>query len=171
MGFADGDGQLDKTPGCETTGMPPRKSAGTQPTATPPLKAQAGGSGTRTPTSAFDAAAGKDIYEPNKIIAHRLAKGVTQYQVRWKCYMYKDNEDWQHARAGPPEVGQGFDVGALALRGVQHGLDRGKMRWDGERQLGARRVDEGSALRRGGGVRPATCARGSVTQYVLLTAC
>ena len=35
----------------------------------------------RTPTSAFDGAAGKDIYEPEKICAQRLAKpkGVTQW--------------------------------------------------------------------------------------------
>lgn len=35
----------------------------------------------RTPTSAFDPAAGKDTYEPEQIVAQRLAKGVTQYQV------------------------------------------------------------------------------------------
>ena len=58
--------------------MPPRKKAGTQPTATPPVMAQGSGGRKRTPTSAFDAAAGKDVYEPERIIAQRLAKGLTQ---------------------------------------------------------------------------------------------
>ena len=34
-------------------------------------------------SSAFDPAAGKDVYEPEKIIGKRLAKGVTQYNVKW----------------------------------------------------------------------------------------
>ena len=42
-----------------------------QPVAT--LKPQ-GSTTKRTPTSAFDGAAGRDIYEPEKIIAQRLAK-------------------------------------------------------------------------------------------------
>jgi hypothetical protein len=45
----------------------------------------------RTPTSAFDGAAGKDIYEPEKIMGERLAKGVTQYQVKWVGWEPKDN--------------------------------------------------------------------------------
>ena len=50
---------------------------------------------------------------------------------------------------------------SLFATGVQHELGRrGKVRWEGERQLGARCADDGSALRRGRGVRPATCARG-----------
>ena len=31
----------------------------------------------RTPTSAYDPAAGKDVYEPEKIIGLRLSKGTT----------------------------------------------------------------------------------------------
>ncbi|KAL1515139.1 hypothetical protein AB1Y20_004200 [Prymnesium parvum] len=45
----------------------------------------------RTPTSAFDGAAGKDVYEPEKVTAKRLAKGVTQYLVKWKGYEIKDS--------------------------------------------------------------------------------
>ena len=48
----------------------------------------------RTPQSAFDPAAGKDLYEPEKIIAQRIAKpkgGVTQYQVKWVGYDSKSN--------------------------------------------------------------------------------
>ena len=56
-----------------------------------PLVAQ--GAGTkRTPTSAFDGAAGKDVYEPEKIIAqHTIKGGITQYQVKWKNYEAKHN--------------------------------------------------------------------------------
>jgi hypothetical protein len=56
--------------------------------AAPPksLPAQGKGKQKRTPQSAFDEAAGKDIYEPEKIIAQRIAKGgITQYQVKWKA--------------------------------------------------------------------------------------
>ena len=59
--------------------------------AAPAPKAQGNGANKRTPTSAFDPAAGKDIYEPEKIIAQRLAKGITQWQVKWKGYDAKDN--------------------------------------------------------------------------------
>ena len=46
----------------------------------------------RTPTSAFDPAAGKDVYEPEKIIGQRMAKGgITQYNVKWVGYDNKDN--------------------------------------------------------------------------------
>jgi hypothetical protein len=67
--------------------MAPKK----KPAAAAPLKAQGTGGLKRTPTSAFDAAAGKDVYEPEKVIAQRLARGVTQYQVKWKNYENKDN--------------------------------------------------------------------------------
>ena len=50
-----------------------------------------GGKTKRTPTSAFDAAAGKDTYEPEKIIAHRLAKGVSQWLVKWVGWESKNN--------------------------------------------------------------------------------
>mmetsp|Transcript_49545 Transcript_49545/g.123174 ORF Transcript_49545/g.123174 Transcript_49545/m.123174 type:complete len:218 (-) Transcript_49545:346-999(-) len=41
----------------------------------------------RTPQSAFDPASGKDIYEPEEIVAVRTARGVTQWQqVKWVGY-------------------------------------------------------------------------------------
>ena len=58
---------------------------------TPVLKAQ-GQTKRRTPQSAFDPAAGKDIYEPEKIIAERIVKGgATQYNVKWVGYESKHN--------------------------------------------------------------------------------
>ena len=45
------------------------------------MKAQGSGK-RRTPQSAFDPAAGEDVYEPELIVAERLAKGVTQYHVK-----------------------------------------------------------------------------------------
>lgn len=48
----------------------------------PALKAQGSGK-KRTPQSAFDLAAGEDVYEPELIVAERLAKGVTKYHVKW----------------------------------------------------------------------------------------
>ena len=46
----------------------------------------------RTPSSAFDPAVGKDIYEPERIVAKRTVKGGnTQWQVKWKGYDAKDN--------------------------------------------------------------------------------
>ena len=54
--------------------MPPKGSK--KPAAfVKPLPAQGKGQKKRTPQSAFDAAAGKDIYEPEKIVAQRIAKG------------------------------------------------------------------------------------------------
>ena len=52
----------------------PKKS---KPPPPAPLQAQGKGQKKRTPTSSFDAAAGKDIYEPEKIVAQRTVKGVT----------------------------------------------------------------------------------------------
>jgi len=50
------------------------------------------GTGTkRTPASAFDPAAGKGMYEPELIVAERLAKGVTQFQVKWSGYESRHN--------------------------------------------------------------------------------
>lgn len=43
----------------------------------------------RTPQSSFDPVAGKDVYEPEAIVAKRTAKGVMQWQVKWVGY---DNE-------------------------------------------------------------------------------
>ena len=52
------------------------------PPVTPP--APQGRGKKRTPQSAFDPAAGKDVYEPEKVVAQRIAKGgITQYQIKW----------------------------------------------------------------------------------------
>lgn len=67
-------------------GRPPKKKGASAGQA-----AQGGGPHKRTPQSAFDPAAGKDIYEPERIVAERMAKGATQYQVKWKNYDTKSN--------------------------------------------------------------------------------
>ena len=59
--------------------------------ATPAAPVAQGTTTKRTPTSAFDPAAGKDTYEPECIVAQRLAKGITQYQVKWVGWATKDN--------------------------------------------------------------------------------
>ena len=51
-----------------------------------PMKPQ-GGKNKRTPQSAFDGAAGKDVYEPEKVVAQRTAKGVSQFQVKWAGFL------------------------------------------------------------------------------------
>ena len=61
-----------------------------------PLPAQGSGNHKRTPSSAFDPAAGNDIYEPEKIVGERQknmggGKTVTQYEVKWKGYDSKHN--------------------------------------------------------------------------------
>ena len=63
-----------------------------KPVAAPPLKAKGKGPVKRTPTSAFDAAANDDnVYQCEKIVGQRLAKGVTQFCVTWAGYDTKDN--------------------------------------------------------------------------------
>ena len=58
----------------------------------PPLQTPQGVAGKkRTPTSSFDPSAGKDVYEPEKIVATRGAKGVTQFHVKWVGYDAKHN--------------------------------------------------------------------------------
>ena len=75
----DGQGQeVGKKPKAVTPG-PPSK----------PLPAQGSGSRKRTPSSAFDLAAGADIYEPEKVVGERQknlgnGKTETQYEVKWK---------------------------------------------------------------------------------------
>ena len=50
----------------------------------PAQKAKGKGPIKRTPTSAFDPAANDDdIYQCEKIVGQRLAKGVTQYLAQW----------------------------------------------------------------------------------------
>lgn len=56
----------------------------------PPPKPEGAGK-KRTPTSAFDPAAGKDVYEPEKIIGQRLSRGITQFNVKWVGWADKDN--------------------------------------------------------------------------------
>ena len=65
-----------------------KESEGGAGTAAP--KAQ-GTTTKRTPTGAFDPAAGKDTYEPEAVVAERLSKGVTQYQVKWVGWSTPDN--------------------------------------------------------------------------------
>lgn len=68
-------------------GRPKKKhTAPTQPT----LRAE-GSSRKRTPLNQFDPAAGGDIYEPEIIVAMRVAKGITQWQVKWKGYDTRAN--------------------------------------------------------------------------------
>ena len=61
-----------------------------------PLPAQGTGGRKRTPTSAFDPAAGKDIYEPERIVGERQrnvggGKTETQYEVKWVGWDAKQN--------------------------------------------------------------------------------
>ena len=70
--------------------MPPKKKP--QPAAPLKVKPQGTGGRKRTPSGAFDAAAGKDTYEPEKVIVQRLGKGVTQYLVKWANYDSKDGD-------------------------------------------------------------------------------
>ena len=61
-----------------------------------PLPAQGRGGHKRTPTSAFDPAAGQDIYEPEKVVGERQknlggGKTETQYEVKWKGWDKKHN--------------------------------------------------------------------------------
>lgn len=55
------------------------------------LPAQGAAGKKRTPQSAFDGAAGKDIYEPELIVGKCLAKGVTKFLVKWAGYDSKHN--------------------------------------------------------------------------------
>ena len=58
----------------------------------PPQKPQGKSGKKRTPTSAFDGAAGKDVYEPEKVIGQRMAKGgITQFNVKWVGWEAKHN--------------------------------------------------------------------------------
>ena len=71
---------------------PTTTAQGKMPVAATPLQAQGKGGRKRTPQSAFDPAKDQDVYEPEKIIAERMAKGgVTQYQVKWKDWEAKHN--------------------------------------------------------------------------------
>ena len=59
--------------------------------APPPPQKPEGAGKMRTPTSAYDPAAGKDVYEPEKIIGQGLSKGITQFNVKWVGWADKDN--------------------------------------------------------------------------------
>ena len=66
--------------------MVARKKQTQSSPAVAPLKPQGVGK-KRTPQSAYDPAAGCELYEPEKIVAQRMAKGgITQYQVKWVGY-------------------------------------------------------------------------------------
>ena len=61
------------------------------------LKAQ-GDKTKRTPSSAFDPAAGQETYEPERIVGTRTVKSrekggerVTQFEVKWVGWETKDN--------------------------------------------------------------------------------
>ena len=72
--------------------------------------------------SAFDATAGKDVY-------------TSLAGVESACFLghRQQNRSKPLARR-PPEVCQGLNAGALALRGVQHRLERrGEVSGEGER--------------------------------------
>ena len=100
----------------------PKKGKGAA-VAQPVLKPQGKTANKRTPSSAFDTAAGKDLYEPEKVLAQRIAKGgVTQFQVKWKGYDNKDNtwEPIEHL-AGCEDMISEFNE-REALRGLQHRL-------------------------------------------------
>lgn len=65
-----------------------RKTAPTAPRLLPPQ----GKEKKRTPQSAFDGAAGKDVYEPEKIVGKCISKGgVTKYLVKWAGFETKHN--------------------------------------------------------------------------------
>ena len=75
----------------------------------------------------FDPAAGKDIYEPEKIIAQRVAKGgIMQWQVKWKGYDAKDNtcfltrRETRQTGAPDPNEGGGQVASAKARHKVRH---------------------------------------------------
>ena len=88
----------------------PKAAPKAAPAPAAPLKAH-GTTTKRTPTSAFDGAAGNDVYEPEKVLASRLAREVTQYLVKWVGYESKDNT-WEERR-----VARGVTCGAQEGRG------------------------------------------------------
>ena len=77
--------------------------------APPPPQKPEGAGKKRTPTSAYDPAAGKDVYEPEKIIGQGLSKGITQFNVKWVGWADKDNtwEPIEHL-AGCEDMIAGF---------------------------------------------------------------
>ena len=81
-------GKRGPQPGGATKAATAAKKAKAVPAAP---KAQGTTRTKRTPTGAFDPAAGKDTYEPEAVVAERLSKGVTQSQVKWVGWSTKDN--------------------------------------------------------------------------------
>ena len=90
----------------------------TKAPAAPALKAQ-GATNKCTPQSAFDGAAGKDVYEPEKVVAQRTAKGVTQFQVKWVGYESKHNT-WE-----PIEEAHAWSVCHLSMGAPHRRLEVG----------------------------------------------
>ena len=85
------------------------KNKRTAAPAAAPLQAQGRGR-KRTPQSAFDGAAGKDTYEPEKIIGQRIAKGgVTQFLVKWVGWETKHNT-WEPLVTGAPSLASCEDM-------------------------------------------------------------
>jgi hypothetical protein len=82
--------------------MPPKKKPPPAEAHRSSHRAPAGVSGRRrlAPSKLFDAAAGKDEYEPEKDIAKRLAQGTTQYQVKWANCESKHNT-WEPKNRAP----------------------------------------------------------------------
>ena len=73
-----------------------KKTTLAAPPPSKPLQAQGSGRNKRTPMSAFDPAAGADIYEPERVVGERQknlggGKTETQYEVKWKGYDPKQN--------------------------------------------------------------------------------
>ncbi|KAL1525287.1 hypothetical protein AB1Y20_020149 [Prymnesium parvum] len=73
--------------GNSQSGRRKQKAAATKEAAAP----QGAVGSKRTPTSAFDPAAGAQVYEPEMICAQRVAKGMTQYEVKWVGYSERSN--------------------------------------------------------------------------------
>ena len=60
----------------------------------PSMKPQGRPGKMRTPQSAFDGAAGKDFYDPEKVIGERSSKGICQFNVRWAGFTAK-HDTWE----------------------------------------------------------------------------
>ena len=80
-------GKRGPQPGAAAKAVAAAKKAKAAPTA----PTAQGTTTKRTPSGTFDPAAGKETYEPEAIVGERLAKGVTQFQVKWVGWSTKDN--------------------------------------------------------------------------------
>ena len=100
------------------------KTSGKQkgaPAAPPKQLPAEGATNKRTPQSTFDAAAGKDTYEPEKVVAERLAKGVTQVPGE----VGRLRREAQHMGAARASGGlRGLDRGHEGAQKAEYGLSR-----------------------------------------------